>query len=65
MLIGFNETLGTNYCNIGSEIDVFGEVNCVMSDDFVKHASEYKIGQSITLQGICKGIDLLGRIRLE
>ncbi len=48
-LLSFTNTIGSNYCFIGSHGDFIGEIECKMSDEFAKNAGNYKIGQVITL----------------
>lgn len=64
-LVTFRNTLGSNYCDIGSPGDIFGEVSVEMSDEFSKRAGNFKKGDYMWVDGICTGTDLTGRIELE
>jgi len=64
-LISFTNTLGVNYCSIGSPGDLLGEVQCAMSDEFAKTSSQYKIGQEMWVEGTCSGVDMWGRVQIR
>lgn len=64
-LISFRNTLGTNYCTIGSPGDLIGEVTVAMSDEFAKNAGNFKKGDYMWVSGICTGAGITGIINLE
>jgi hypothetical protein len=64
-LLSFINTFGSNYCYIGSHGDLIGEIECKMSDEFSKNAGNYKIGQTITLEGIVVGKTFTGVVQIQ
>ena len=64
-LINFTVSMGDNICWIGSPDDVVGEVACIMSKEFVSQASNFKKGDLMKLNGICKGTYFNGVVKLE
>lgn len=64
-LISFDKTLGRSYCYIGSPDDLIGEVRCLMSEEFIKQSGSFQKGQSMWVEGICKGADIIGVVNIE
>ena len=64
-LLRFVNTMGDNYCYIGSHGDLLGEVECKMSAEFSKNAGSFQIGQTITLDGIVEGKSFTGIVQID
>ena len=65
VLISFVNSMGDNYCYIGSKGDIIGEVYCRMSDEFSKNAGNYNKGQIITIEGIVEGKSIAGVVKMD
>ena len=64
-LLSFVNSMGDNYCYIGSHGDLLGEVQCRMSEEFSKNAGNYTKGQMIILEGIVEGKSFSGIVKIN